>query len=68
MYYKITEKEVDILNQNKKQLVDLVNVLNTAMSAEGKMAKSFVIQIAQNLSAIRPIVITEEITKDVSHE
>jgi hypothetical protein len=65
--YTITEQEADVLNKNKQQLVDLVNVLNTAMSAEGKMVKSFIVQIAQNLNTIKPVVKKEE-PENVSHE
>jgi hypothetical protein len=54
--YVITEQEVDILNKNKQQLIDLANILNTAMSAEGKMAKSFIIQIITNINAIKPMI------------
>ena len=59
--YVITEKEVDIFNQSKQQLVDLVNILNKAVTAEGIMAKSFIIQVAQNLNNIKPVVKKEEV-------
>jgi len=58
--YTISEQGIDIVNRNIQQLTDLVNILNTAMSAEGKMIKGFLIQIVTNLNAVKPMIKKEE--------
>lgn len=54
VFYTITELEFMQMAANIKQLTELTNTLNNAMSAEGKMVRGFLTQITQNFMAIKP--------------
>ena len=53
-YYTITEQEKIQRDANMKQFVEMVNVLSTAMSAEGKLARPILLQLAQSYGMIKP--------------
>ena len=48
-YYTIPVQGYEILMGNFQQLVEITNILKTAMSAEGKMAHPLLLQVAQNM-------------------
>ena len=48
-HYTIPVQGYEILMGNFQQLVEITNILKTAMSAEGKMAHPLLLQVAQNM-------------------